>query len=435
MKFIPFLMALLVVLPSFSYALTYDLQPYTTCNNGLCQTSVDVTTLGLNAQRTNALKTVNITNFLTKSGIINNFAYNWNGNILTLSGQVYSDVYWTFSAGGDLYDPYWNFTTQTTYNMTVPALTQTLGRGVNTISGVEYKANSNQTINNMTLSSTTATNLNCYIWNATNGYLKNATASTRFVNFSNFNITAGTYRFMCDVSSGNMGYQTGVSNASLTFTLGNFTGAVDCNPSCGSPTAQQINVVQSVIATSTTQNSVYYTTNLYLNGIEGNITMDNATALSIVAYNNLTLNSSIYINGTLKNNTVSNATYLTNLSSGLYNITGYYFNASTNSMLTYWANVTYTPPAIPPVNVGITTNINLDLNNAPLTCFNSTHAVRNSTVQINGNLTTLSELYLCQYGCDTVLNICKPSPFWTYIIFLVIIFIIIFIMYKVVEWL
>lgn len=508
------LIAFIIGLASPTYALRYDLQPYTTCTNGQCSTSLDVSTLGLNTAKINALKTVNITNFLTKSGIINNFQYSWNGNTLTITGRVNDNVYWSFAGGGDTFDPWWNYTTTPTYTVPNNAYNLiALPMSENT-STVAYDKSS-LLRNNCTFQAgsepswasgkyDTALSFTATKWcNVANNSAINPTGNftiMAWIKTSGDNMviwdsycdaaaTHGTMLGVGTVVSGKLQlFNTGISGSWIAssgsvndnnwhhvavsynsaplkcyfYIDGAASGDADCpgamatQNTCpsylGKRTGQafvglidEFKLFNTTLSQSAIQNemntaiyfngsvNVYYVTELYLNGNQTNITMDNATALLIIAYNNLTLNSSIYVNGTLRNNTISNASYTSFLPSGLYNITGYYFNASTNSSVTWWANMTYTAPAA--TGAGVTATVSIDLNAAPLTCLNTTHAVRNSTFINNGTSTPLAELYFCTDGCDNVTNSgCMPPKWQTNLWVLVIVTIIIIALYKVYRW-
>lgn len=180
----------------------------------------------------------------------------------------------------------------------------------------------------------------------------------------------------------------------------------------------------------TIDHSVFYTTALLLNGTSANITWNNATPLNLTAYTNMTgLNVSLWANGTLLNSSTTSCNYSSNLSVGFWNITSSFVNASMNTFITWWANITYIAPTPNTTTTTLCYNIP-ETAISSLSCFDTTTLQQNWTI---GNETCVA-YKRCSNGCDGVLNDCKPLPITTNFIFLIIVIIILIILYKVSRW-
>lgn len=154
--------------------------------------------------------------------------------------------------------------------------------------------------------------------------------------------------------------------------------------------------------------------NLTLNGNSSNITMANNTMLNISCSINASVPLTIQVNGTEYNASIGQVSNSSYFSVGLYNITCFWSGNATfgPSNSTYFANITlYTAPAPGTSSVSITYNV--DLNSAPLTCLNTSHISRNSTIYNNGTVVPLAEVYNCTFGCDSYSNSCKQSPLYS----------------------
>lgn len=424
---------LLCFMAKNGYATAYNLQPYTSCVGNYCTTSLDVSTLGLSQNKINALKTVNITNFLIKSGIINNFAYSWVNNTLTITGKVSDSVYWKFNAGSDSYDPWWNATgcyntTNSTLNFTVPGTT---GAGTTAAFGYVYNASVNQKI--IEIRTEASCNANHYIINSSsNALLEQGSISSNKAATST--VVAANDKVYIYADSSGSGY-----NRRYTFPVSDYpkVGLYGFAPTGASTEGafpyvmdnSANNLVSITIVNEIACPSVYYTTNLYLNGNETNITIPNSTALNVTALTNLTgLNVSLFMNGTLIASGINSSSNVSNWSSSIYNITAFFWNASTNSSLTRWATLTFTSPTTAN-NITIAWNVNM--NDAPGVCL-----ADNKTFQRQTNLSygstyqTLTENYTCPYGCSA--NNCNYPTWINSIITLVIVGAALFLIYKVV---
>lgn len=463
-----------------SFAANYDLQPYTSCSNGQCTTSLDITSLGLSTQKVNNIKAMNLTNFLTRSGVINNFAWSWNGNIITITGTVRDNVYWRVTAGSDSLDPWWNYTQanngciNTTYCVLALPFNESTGTTAWDYSGLGFNAslgNSaiwsalgkyNSAINTPTYNANVINNAYIQLGNSfTLMFWANWSGSAQYqvpvdkrVNAAGngiyFYTNGATNKMMAGLSGTEVSslgtindklyhhyalvynktenrmylYVDGTYNANASFSA---TYATTANLNIGGNTnngedfngiidefklfnstlnVTQIGLEMNSSIINQTSVSLFWTANLYLNGTEANYTSTNSTPLWIYALTNLTgLNVSIYKNGTLINSSLTSCNYTANSTAGLWNITATYSNASVNTSLTYWANLTYTAPATPG---NATFTYNFDLNTAPLTCANASYAQRNATVDSSFH----QEVYPCPYGCDTNANSgCLPAPY------------------------
>lgn len=401
---------MLCLMAKNGYAATFDLQPYTSCSLGVCATSLDVSTLGLSQNKINALKTVNITNFLTKSGVINNFAYSWSGNVVTITGNVNNNVYWQFGAGGDVYDPWWNVSSY--YNYTYPNLPFSYA-GCGTTNKLGYLYTPNQTVSLCSVTKTDSTN-------ATKLWL-NSTSANFVGNTSTFTpcsvLTAGTlYSIALDAGGASYcrGYDPATTNPTLFKygTLNWFDGAFMYN----------IAYLYLQLTSST-----YYTFSLTLNGTSANVTLTNGTMLNTSIITNLTnINSSIYVNGTIYNASVGNVTNRTILAPGIWNITA---GSNNSDSVTYWATITLPGASAAASNITIAWNVNM--NDAPGICLaDNVTFQRQTNISYGSTYQTLTENYTCPYGCSA--NTCNYPTWINSIITLVIVGAALFLIYKVV---
>lgn len=343
-----FLGIMLASFPTFTaaFATNYNLQPYTTCRwDGFCYTALDVSTLGLNTARINNLKSINITNFLNKVGTFTGIKYSWTGNTLNVSGYVPMGTsnYWSFGAGGDSFDPWWNVTSGSQLYTSVATSCGTAGGGgnyfyenivTNITGGTLY-------IKNVTFKSTsTFTNLNVNITDMNNNIL-----------YSSNNNTSKTWFFANAALNASSGYRIKWLTATRTSCTGvafpyqtshyNVTAGGYCSPinSCNNLTSEWFDI-ESI--GSDVYSTTYYIFNMSVNGFDGNISIMDTQSINASAWANTTLpnlNITIYQDGVNKNSTVGNTTYIVKLPVGLYN-----FTATTNNSdsVTRWVQVNAT---------------------------------------------------------------------------------------------
>lgn len=334
-------------------AANYNLQPYTTCRqDGFCYTALDVSTLGLNAQRINNLKTVNITNFLNKSSPfgIENITYSWTGNFLNISGfaDIGTSTYWSFGVGGDSFDPWWNVTTTTTAIWINPESMGSNSAWPNFCLGLNLTAVSTH-IDNVT--KYTTSNVTFVEIRAQNGtQIENASFGTsNFTTFSSNVLVTGQIYYLgfCGPDSRHA-YKNGVSWPKTGNGI-KATDSVYCTNylSCtyNNDTVRGIYDVYSIGNSNTTTTSTYYTTNFTLNGYETNVTYTTPYTVNINAGANLTnLNITIFQNDIVKNSTIGNGTYIAaNLTAGIYNFT---MTTNNSDVITRWAIITAPAPPI-----------------------------------------------------------------------------------------
>lgn len=157
------------------------------------------------------------------------------------------------------------------------------------------------------------------------------------------------------------------------------------------------------------ETSKYYETELYLNGNQTNASLYTNESLDIAGglIGNLTgsWNLTLYANGTYLNDSDNNVTYhFDNLTAGIWPITLEFVG---NATLPAFNRTLYAEISEPKEYFNGTTSININLNEAPMTCINDTYKQRNST--INGQL--FQEIYACPNGCDAVTGQCSPTEY------------------------
>ena len=398
-------------------ALNIDAQNTTSCDSlGNCKTEIDLTKF-LSAGAITTLKSVNLTTYLPSLDVkLKTINYSYNASKLIVAGKVLQNTYWTFDLkNGYVIDPWWNYTS---YNLTNWSITLDSQTNVEDATGFwtgikfhTYKAG--KLIEVQKYPGTNYSNVG--LQNSTHFFLSNATFSGNVAVFS-YDLVNNTDYYLIGWDSG--ARAKGVVDPAGTYPFTTAAIYVTASAYSASPytsytdyTIKVFSIQKVVIQTNSSLNtSVWYDVALFLNGNQSNITIDSATALNATAWTNLTgLNVSLYNNGTLTNYGTTSATNISTLSAGLYNITAYFVNnsnTSINATLTWWANMTYTAPAAVS-NISATYNINL--NNAPLTCINSTHVARNTSFYVNGVMTPVAEVYYCPNGCDNATNSCKPD--------------------------
>jgi hypothetical protein len=169
---------------------------------------------------------------------------------------------------------------------------------------------------------------------------------------------------------------------------------------------------------------------LYLNGNQSNISLPYGTLLNSTAVLNITTSYGLklIINNTIANSTNNIVYNISNLSVGLWNISGVYDSTPNElaSYKTYWANITNTTtPVIPPAS-------NNTIAYVYCTANTTLGHINITNLQTDGVITYYEN---CPYGCDNVTKICSPPLYQTNLIVLAIIFIFIAILYKVYKWL
>jgi len=417
-KLMPFALILigsLALLGSPIYALTIDAQPMTTCSAlGFCKTIVDVSPY-LTTKELDDFKISDYTKSLTaltydktevaKPKEATDFIITYNGSIMTVSGNVLKgeSAYWTLALTKDvLIDPWWNVTGTLYMNNTLESIELSDG-GIN---GDDYSYRGQLVTIGSDCSrlivekhsTSTVPFVRMYTTpNQTN--VLNATYSGIYATFNN--TTAGTYYLLNNVTKGT-DHMWQSDAASYTYTNGNVTAILATIRRVSGAWSNYTNYwfeLESItceIAYDGTS-ATWYENNLFLNGNESNITISTTTALNSTATTNLTgAYVAIWINDTLSANSTNSANNTTTFSAGLYNVTAFFGNTSTNETKTWWANITsaVSPPSSETIAYIYCTD------NTTLGHINVTNLQTDSVITYYEN---------CANGCDNTTASCSPS--------------------------
>lgn len=379
----------LIFMPNGAFAVTYDLQPYSSCEGFNCKTTLDVSTLGLSTQKINNLKGVNITNFLYKSRNISGLSYSWSGNNLTISGTITDNTYWYFDTGQDRFDPWWNFTgANTSVNFTMTKSSTNAD-----FFGYKFKSLIAGSITILSVKNSTSQVNNCTLFSGAKALIATSTFSGDNCIVTYTLAVGDTYYIMYGRSTPPLhSYQDGMTYPVVGSMINVTAGIYDINsfPESSNTYYDALKIITWVT------NSVWYENHLYLNGNQTNISLFTTTPLNSTASTNLTgAYATIWINGTLSANATNLSSNVTNLTAGLYNITAFFGNTSTNETITYWATC-YNPP-ISIVNYSYS-----------LCSLNDTLYVH-STQFLNGTFNYTDEYINCINGCDNVSFSCNPA--------------------------
>lgn len=389
-----------------------DLQDYTSCDSfGFCKTEVDINELDLSKDGKDLLKSIESDTpvSIETSDSIENFSIEIvDREKLLVTGHVYRNTYWTADFGDVFLDPWFNYTTYSWnyYNWTNPASSCGTAAAGGNLFGVNLTTTSNNSficwINIKATSSG-------FSWLLLTDSAGNIVKNTTDLSSANFTLNATScvavntsqiYRIVSNPTT-----RTSCSGVSFPYVTPAFsiTHGVYCssgNPATCSGLTGEIFEISSIgyKLNESSEVSIWYNTHLYLNGSESNVSINTANILNSTATTNLTgVTTLIYINGTLSANNTTTATNETLLSLGMWNITAWIGNASTNGTITWWANVT-TAPVTPSEVVGY------------IYCFdNTTLAHINVTNLQTDNVITYYEH--CRNGCDNVTATCNQPQF------------------------
>jgi hypothetical protein len=430
-KYIFALVVFLIVLGSPTLSLPMkDIQATTSCKEFDCLSIVDLKGIGLTTIQTDSIKSMNLNNYLPKLEItkgLKSIAYNITGNILYIYGTIKENTYWTMDLGSYVtLDPWWNYTINGTNN--------TITVGINTFGGADankqgyvIKAKANSQLVSVTKHGSDQTT-KAYLYTYPDGSLiASATFSGTTATFSPYpNLVNQTTYFIVGWSDGASRNEYIKTGSVTPITSGRDINISNATYYDGTWHYDALGrVIDNITTLNFTSASIYYETFLYLNGNQTNITLDNQTALNISASTNLTgLNVSLYLNGVLKNNTITSSTYRINLSEGLYNVTAYFFNASVNSSLTWWANMTFDSSLIPSGDSSIIWDI-ASLEPNEIYCSDADTLTK---VYSDANIT---RNIICSNGCEN--NACRIDETIGFIIAIILILVVIFIGYKVLK--
>lgn len=412
-------------------ALTIDAQNTTTCFNGYCETRVNLTKYA-SLPIINTIKATNLTVLLPKKTVnLTSIDYKFEDSQFIVYGYVKngSSVYWTLPLGitNITVDPWWNYSVQA--NLTSwPTMSQGTNSGG---SGGSYWFGGNYTFNRSRYI------VSANIWADLGGtldlcYLAYKNGSTIYVNGSIINNSAcsfGNYLMEANTPFIITFHNPTGSRSSVSLSSPALVGFGNITHGCyGWPTTCLTNEYFQIRNITTydglTNYSYYYTSTLLLNGDAANISLNNKTALNITAYTNLTgLNVTVYRNFMALTGTY-NGTVLMNSSTlpeGMYNITAFFGNASTNETLTFWANMSYVAEKEVIWDIA-----SLEPNNK--------YCYDNSTLFLDYSDALINRSIICANGCDNTTRSCNPLPYQQYLIWLVIIVLILFFGYRLLRW-
>lgn len=398
-KKILFLILFLTLLAIPVSALNIDAQADTYCNWGNCETRVNLSNYLITTQ-INIVKGLDLSK--SKPALndkLISFNYRFDNNILVFYGQVKNDVYWTFDLkNGYIIDPFWNYTEAGTEDTITVGIT-TLGANSDTNKqGYFITMKANASLVSVTKH---ASDTSSHAWidfvNDTN--IANASFSGNTATFTpNIELTDGVSYHLYTWNSG-AGRDAYILNPiSIPITTGRdldiITGQYNDGTWHNDSIGRCIDNITTINASSNV--SIWYVNNLFLNGNESNITLNNATEFNVTGITNLTaLPVLLYINDTLSANDTDRAENNTYLAQGTYNITGYFGNSSTNETITYWLTMTYTAP-------GASIGYVFCTDNETLAHINVTNLETDNVISYNDH---------CVYGCDNVTFACYPAPF------------------------
>lgn len=426
-----FLIALIALLgmPTMAYAVTYDAQKDTTCERGYCITRVylpDFMPSGL----ITALKKVDLTPAKPViNALLTKFEYRFDGDYMVFNGTVTDSVYWTFNLGnGYVIDPYWNYTTyaygaNNTFNLT--AITGSDTSSDNYWRGIEFIPYINTTIVRAESYNVTSAFEDVRITNKSGTMICNYTSIVGNIANFNCNVTAGTaYYLVMEGNGWKFYFHCGTAGACAYprnstapdfYVNSSIQGANLASPTRNNDILMGVHKVVSRNITATDY-SVYYTANLFLNGNETNITLDDTSNLNMTGATNLTGSTVlIYVNGTVSANDTNSAENVTILPIGKWNITAWIGNASANSTVTLWATVFDT----------IYTRKTYCSDNYTLSTYNYTSIEDGSVFSYNE---------YCPNECDNVTYMCNPATYQQSMINIFIVIIVIVAVALVYRW-
>lgn len=393
---------------------TIDLDRYSTCDSyGNCKTEVDINELTLTKEAKDFLKDVSCGDVSPKdvslcedvssyemSHSIESFSIEiLDKEKLLISGHITQNTYWSIDLGAVLLDPWWNFTKETTTNYTFTGTVPDSDGGTSQ-KYVCYNYTPNMTVQiydivKYSSAGPTFTEIlngtsNAIMYTGSNYTGDNSTFATA--------ILEADYPFLiCNRYPATHGYYKLDNAYPFVYEYGNVTGrCYGAPPSWTSCDTDATTDIIYFVAGNTTssEETIWYNTYLYLNSNESNITLTTDDILNVTATTNLTgLTALVYIGDVLSANATTTATNSTNLTVGLWNITSWIGNVSTNETKTFWATIT-----MPPVATGY------------VYCYdNDTLAHINVTNLETDN--TISYYEWCNNGCDNVTFSCRYPPY------------------------
>lgn len=393
---------MLLAIPTYARE-DVNLQQWSSCSiDGYCRTEVDINELSLSKAGKDLLKDIDTdTPYLFESdNVIQDFTIEiLDKEKLIITGHITQNTYWTMLIDEVFLDPWWNTTSFDTWTM--PSVSWTS----HTASAQDYLGTNislTETITIIAVKKHASSNpYGCHLVDSGENVVGSGSYSGDVCTITG-TFSDPYYYLVNNYSSAG---QPARYYNSFTYPNasdgGNFqmTACIINDGSWGNCGATQwwdfleINVTGS-------GTSLWYETYLYLNGNNTNITLDNATALNSTGTTNLTgLTVLIYINTTLSANNTTTAVNITNLSAGMYNITAWIGNASTNSTLTRWANITYTAPAVVVANYSYTI------------CSDNSTLYEHKAVYNNGSFSYNDTYTLCLNDCDNVSYSCEMPDY------------------------
>lgn len=400
---------------------TIDLQRYSSCDElGYCKTEVDINELDLSKDGKDLIKSIESDTVysLEMSHSIENYRISIvDKEKLIITGRINRDTYWTADFGSILLDPWWNLTG--TCNSSTQTYTYGGGMIEESAGGYWHGINITTNASNVTLvsfvSDDYSTGGRAVIANATTHEFYADVAFVGHTATFNYDMKPNA-RYIILVTNYTGAEKKGATGEISPFAIATTVGVqIDGSVYSADPYStwnryvlKLFELYQLNTYINVTCPNIWYENHLYMNGNETNITLDNATTFNATATTNLTgANVLIWFNTTLSANGTDSATNSSNLTEGLWNITAFFGNVSTNETITWWLNMTYAgEPAPPEANYSYTYIV--DMNDAPLQCLNSTHAYR--AMWVNG--ASLNETYECPNDCDEQSNTgCNPPEY------------------------
>lgn len=408
-----------------------DLNRYSSCSiDGYCKTEVDINELDLSKDGKDLLKSIDSkTSYsIETSHSIDGFSIDIiDKEKLLITGHIMQNTYWTADLGEVLLDPWWNVTTNVSTNTTFTSIALSSG-GTNNDDynrrGILFTIDNDTTKLYVKRHDDSTSSFAWLVFAGNKSSYQNATYTAS--DYAVFNNTpAGSYYILNNITtgSGEMFQNDAASYPYASDIIHAVVGAIWRGNGAWNNYTTYYFEIEKVIATTENDGTVatWYENHLYLNGTEGNVSFNTTDTINFTGTTNLTgATVLIYINDTLSANSTDSATNETNLTAGLYNITGWFGNISTNESITWWATVSeYVPPA------------NLTGSYYKFCSDNNTLSYYN---EYNFQTDTLiNRSSYCENGCDNITMSCNLPQYQQNLIIVVIFIVVGIIGYLIVR--
>lgn len=410
--FILMLCFALLAIPIHADTTYIDAQKYTTCDSGNCKTVVPLDQF-MNQGLITALKAIDHTPakpVLTDKLL--GFNYSFSGNNMIFEGRVVDSVYWTFNLGNSfIIDPWWNYSAYVWNPHTWASGATSCGgsAGATNLFGINITTTTNQTcINWVKLYDAHATASWVAITNLAGTAIENSTTSSgNNWTFGCVELNASTiYHIITSTvttrvsCTGSLAYPYSNNGFTVPSTIYCASG----NPASCTPLTNEYFAIESVgyAINESVDFTIWWVPHLWLNGNESNVSIITTQELNASATSNLTGSGvAIYIDDILSAENGEGDDYAENVSNytpGLYNITAFFGNATTNATLTYWLNVSL------PVTTG--GSVVWDIANLEP---NIVYCSDNNTLYQNYLEANTTRYITCNNGCDNVSMVCSPT--------------------------